>query len=392
MKRVFFLLFLFCFGSFTVWGDDPYENLPQALIVYPLEDKNHLFKGDGQYHLVYELFVSNFSSEPITLKSLTLADTTFNKVFDENALKEMFAPGGSTMTKEHEPILQPSQSGILFIFLTFPKESDVPHAIHHTIEISYGKNVQKIEVQPIEVDFTPPITIASPIQGDHWWAPNAASNQSPHRRAAFVVDGMIRIAQRFAVDWIQFDTDGGWYHGNPRRLESYVCYGKPVFAVADGKIVKVKDGIPDNKPQQGSNKPFALDTVMGNYIFLKINENTFALYAHLIPHSIKVKEGDLVEKGELLGLIGNSGNSTVPHLHFQMTNRPEILAETGSLNPIFASGIPFALDHFFRQEYTVKSWTDSFPEKMQFGELQEIFKEAVMSEDLIAIPEQHVPR
>jgi murein DD-endopeptidase MepM/ murein hydrolase activator NlpD len=196
------------------------------------------------------------------------------------------------------------------------------------------------------------------------------------------------IAQRFAVDWIQFDADGRWYHGDAKLNISYVGYGQPAVAVADGEIVSAKDGVPENVPGQTSTIPFTLETVMGNSVILKINDTTYALYAHFIPGSVRVGVGDGVKKGDVLGLIGNSGNSTAPHLHFHLSQRPKMIQETQQLFPLFANGIPFALDTFILQKYSVVKSVDDLPEHILFGEQKGVQAESIMTNDLISIQQR----
>ena len=71
----------------------------------------------------------------------------------------------------------------------------------------------------------------------------------------------------------------------------------------------------------------------------------------MIPGSIKVKIGDKVQEGQELGLLGNSGNSGAPHLHFQITNKPFPIGNYKEPSPINAQGIPWAFDKFIREQY-----------------------------------------
>ncbi len=81
--------------------------------------------------------------------------------------------------------------------------------------------------------------------------------------------------------------------------------------------------------------PITLETVGGNYVALDLGGNRFAFYAHLQPGSIKAKVGDRVRKGQVLALLGNSGNSTEPHLHFQVTD---------GNSPLGSEGLPYVFD------------------------------------------------
>jgi murein DD-endopeptidase MepM/ murein hydrolase activator NlpD len=84
--------------------------------------------------------------------------------------------------------------------------------------------------------------------------------------------------------------------------------------------------------------PITLETVGGNHVIIDIGGGRYAFYAHLQPHSIRVKLGDKVKRGQVLGLVGNSGNSTEPHLHFHMSD---------ASSPLGSEGIPYAFETLY---------------------------------------------
>ena len=86
-------------------------------------------------------------------------------------------------------------------------------------------------------------------------------------------------------------------------------------------MVKVVDGRPDQTPQTDAT-PHELDEFGGNYLLLDIGDGFYAFYAHVKPGTFEVEVGDRVEQGEVIGHLGNSGNSTEPHLHFQIGREP----------------------------------------------------------------------
>ena len=75
--------------------------------------------------------------------------------------------------------------------------------------------------------------------------------------------------------------------------------------------------------------PITLETVGGNYIILDLGNGRYAFYAHLQPGSLRVKTGDKVRRGQVLALVGNSGNSTEPHLHFHIADANSSLGSEG---------------------------------------------------------------
>ena len=132
--------------------------------------------------------------------------------------------------------------------------------------------------------------------------------------------------------------EGKTYHGDKLDNRSYRSYGQPVYAVADGIITDIKDGIPENIPGANARAVgMTVETVPGNHVIEKIAESTYAAFAHLQSGSLKVKLGDHLRRGQVLGLLGNSGNSSGPHLHFQICDANSVLA---------CEGLPYALAAF----------------------------------------------
>ncbi len=103
---------------------------------------------------------------------------------------------------------------------------------------------------------------------------------------------------------------------------------KEAIAVADGLVVAMSDGLADNTPFSGTPQgPPNLDTLVGNHIFREIGPRVYALYAHLKPGSLRVAKGQRVTRGQVIGLVGNTGNPGAPHLHFQLSQDPTIRSE-----------------------------------------------------------------
>jgi hypothetical protein len=116
--------------------------------------------------------------------------------------------------------------------------------------------------------------------------------------------------QRAAVDLVRVGPAGS-YRGDPRRLESYLAYGEPVVAPCAGRVVVAVDGIEDQAPGSIRSAP-----PYGNRVTID-NGSELITVAHLRPGTVTVAVGDVVEAGRPLGAVGNSGNSSAPHLHLQ---------------------------------------------------------------------------
>lgn len=181
------------------------------------------------------------------------------------------------------------------------------------------------DTKPAPPEPPPARTRLRPPFAGVWTARNAFLDQG---------NGHFRNAQqRYAVDWLITDAQGRSYAGDPKQLASYYAYGKPALAAAAGQVVVVIDGVPENPPG-------LMDTynVAGNQIVLEIAPGEYAYYAHLQPGSMRVKVGSRVESGQPLALVGNSGNTSEPHLHFQISTRPN-LYQAESLPALFVDSL-----------------------------------------------------
>lgn len=134
--------------------------------------------------------------------------------------------------------------------------------------------------------------------------------------------------QRFALDLLIWKGTGT-FKGDGSHNEQYHCWGMPVVAPADGRVVFVDDGLIDNPP--GKVNPARL---YGNSVVIDHANGEYSLFAHLMRASIGVKPGDQVKAGQVLARTGNSGVSTEPHLHYQLMDAPEWLKAHG-LPPVF---------------------------------------------------------
>ena len=132
------------------------------------------------------------------------------------------------------------------------------------------------------------------------------------------------ITQQYAYDLLMVDN-GTSHNGDPKVNDSYFVFGKEIVAPCDARVVKVITGVTDNIP--GEMNP---DQLTGNTIVLQTANEEYLLFAHLKEKSIVVEEGQDVLQGDLLGLCGNSGNSSEPHLHLSLQNTLEMENATGA--------------------------------------------------------------
>ncbi|MEO8727346.1 MAG: M23 family metallopeptidase, partial [Acidobacteriaceae bacterium] len=294
------------------------------------------FKANGKMNLVYELHIVNMNNWDCLLTRIeVLAAGPAGKSlasFTGADLEGMIDRPGLTVPEKSK--LAAGTEAVVFLWVTVDRPQDVPAAIRHRVSAKIGSYPEEltVETNPLPVS-TGPVVISSPLTGDQWLAANGPSNTSGHRRALITIDGRAVISQRFAIDWVKLGPDGKTYHGDQLDNKNYYAYGSDALAVADGIVTEVKDGIPQNVPGINSRAvPITLETVGGNHVLLNIGNGAYAFYAHLQPGSIRVKLGDKVHRGQVLGLVGNTGNSTEPHLHFHISN---------ASSPLGSEGLPY---------------------------------------------------
>ena len=286
---------------------------------------------DGQTHLVYELWLTNASSAEISVTRLdVLGDGSVLQTLDSSAIAGRLQPLGQ---RESKGTLASGGQALLFVNLPLPAGGAVPNKLSHRVAIRVvaappDHQQMSEEGGTITVDRRSVVVVGSPLRGEGYVSADSCCDATRHTRAALPVNGRVWVAQRYAVDWEQLDANGRIYEGPQEKLESYAIFGKPVFAVADGRVVSAIDGLPEQTPGKfPTNLP--LDEADGNSVIVDLGNQRYALYAHMQPGSLKVRTGDIVKAGQMIGLVGDSGNSVAPHLHFQVTDGPSSLSSNG---------------------------------------------------------------
>lgn len=117
----------------------------------------------------------------------------------------------------------------------------------------------------------------------------------------------------YALDLTKVDADGRHHSGSGKKLTDHYAFGAPFYAVADGRVIEVREGFPDNK----------IGKIGGRYekhngVSIDHGNGEVSWYVHAKQGSITVKTGDMVKRGQKLGTVGNSGGSAIPHLHFTL--------------------------------------------------------------------------
>jgi len=305
-------------------------------------------KADGKFHLVYELHITNFDqpARDLTLTRLEVLgegqDTApLALVVGEDLVKQMGRPGAPRTLSDKRRI-GGGMRAVVFMWITLDPSRAVPRTLRHRLAFAIEKvnGERSVEGAVVEVRRDNPIVIGPPLRGEGWMAANGPSNRegNEHRRAINTVDGKARVAQRFAIDWIKFGQNGQLWSRDLEKNSDWFGYGAEILAVADAVVAAVNDGVPENKPDTDSRAvPITLETIGGNYVTLDLGNGRYAIYLHMQSGKMRVKTGDKVRRGDVLGLLGNSGNSDGPHLHFQICD---------ANSPLGSEGLPFVLSSF----------------------------------------------
>ena len=299
-------------------------------------------RGGGASHLLYELHLTNFRNAPAELKRVEVhggddESRVLASYAGEEISSRMLRPGTPPGPLDQR-VLTGGMRAIVMLELIIDGNRPVPALLWHRLTFSVATPgaapiEQSMDVARVPVGTQQPLVIDPPLRGGDWLSANGPSNNSVHRRALLVVNGNSHIAQRLAIDWMKLGP-GGRLARNDRSLNAnWFGYGEEVRAVADGTVVATKDGIPENVPLTEERAvPITIDTLGGNLVVVDIGKGRYASFMHLTPKSLRVSVGAKVRRGQVLGLLGNSGNSDAPHLHFHVTDGP---------SPLGSEGVPY---------------------------------------------------
>ena len=301
------------------------------------------YSADGAF-LADELHVTNFGAQPLTLRAVELVtpDAAHRVLFsatDSTLLQGIARPGFTGPAAERTRLAGGTRA---VVYMWIPVDTNaVPGSFRNRVRVEQGTGdslrVQELEGTVVQTTRRGPL-IGPPLRGGPWLAANGPNPRSGHRRALIPTGGTPTIAQRFAIDWVKLNDSSTTFHDDRLKNENYYAEGNDALAVADGRVVATKDGIPENVPGANSRAvPITLETVGGNHVIIDIGGGYYAFYAHLRPGSLRVKVGDRVKRGQVIGLVGNTGNSTEPHLHFHVAD---------ANSPLGSEGVPYRFDHF----------------------------------------------
>lgn len=308
---------------------------------------------DGEFYVAYELSVFNDAPRDATMTAVeTLAGDESGEVIRTADQQQIAAntmlTGGTSSGRADIPA---GRTVIVVVRATYPTEEAIPATFTHRISATFAtaapdapRLASKYPDQVAQIgglvttSSQSPLVIGPPVAGENWFANNALDSAAlnSHSDVVIPVGGRVAAAERYAIDFMGIDpTAMTSYRGDPSLNESYLAFDQPLLAVADATVVRVVTDLPDVAPM-GLTEVAVVDDATGNQVVLDLGRGVHALYAHMKQDSALVEVGDSVKKGQEIGRLGNSGNTSEAHLHFQLQRGPLLSAES----------VPWVIDSF----------------------------------------------
>jgi hypothetical protein len=323
------------------------------VVATPIASPNPVLGADDKIHLAYEIVLMNMAPSAVAIERIETLDAESGAVIgtlDGDGLVKMTRLNGGAQGTE----LPAGGGAFVFMDVTLGKDAPIPKALRQRFAIGVAKAARQAEGQgdrdpapesPERMTFvTDPlavgpgaVVIAPPLKGSRWVVGGGCCTPySYHRGATLPINGTVRVAERFAIDFVQLNAENQLHSGAIDQLSSYPFFGDEILSVADGIVVGTEDGLPEQVPGKlPADATIAM--AAGNHVVVDIGEGRFAFYAHMQPGSVRVKVGDKVATGQVLGLLGNSGNTDTPHLHFHVMDGP---------SPLVSNGLPYVFSAF----------------------------------------------
>jgi murein DD-endopeptidase MepM/ murein hydrolase activator NlpD len=380
----------FTFAFFAVWAFSAFAEKPQSVEIrfcpasavrtYPLEGRRDL-----QSLLLQNAAIINYGRTPFAMKEIKLellqgGQVLDTKRLDANAIQRLadrsakvqsagvlkevaFQFCGNDLIAPNIALAGPKldQNQALLV----PQQVFAFNGARDTLRVRVrgkmdGRAAEFTGSIPIKSEFAKN-TYVFPLRGT-WYVGSGASFHTGHRWV---------IPEEFALDIAKLGESGLSHKDDGTRFEDYYAYGVDVLAAADGRVIRTENNQPEDasamqrpnetqeayfarlQKEQGERLAKGLTAITGNYVMIDHGNNEYSLYAHLRPGSVCVHIGDQVKAGDLIGKLGSSGNSTEPHLHFHVCDKPD---------PLMSAGIPMNFSNVTIQ------WAD-LPRPIQSGDV-----------------------
>jgi hypothetical protein len=298
---------------------------------------------DQRVHVDYDLLLENTFYAPVTLTSVEVRVPGGRVLLrlEGEALASVTTPVSGTERTTTIPESGAVDMMIDVVLPPGPTRERLTHRITYEVAPDAPERAlidsYLIRGPRVDVDARRPLVVAPPLSGDGWFAASGCCAPNLHRFVRLADDGSrLTYPETFAVDWVQIEG-GRLYTGSGRLLDEHFAFGEPVTSATGGEVVSVRNDMPEETPFESPKAVRKSGDYGGNHVVVRVRPGVYAAYGHFQTGSVRVDEGQRVTTGQQLGLLGNTGNSTAPHLHFGLIDGPNI---TG------AYSLPFEIDRF----------------------------------------------
>jgi len=296
----------------------------------------------GRRHLAYELHLTNFRPFEIALTGVQVRNAVSRAPLvdlRDSALTDRLGRPGQPQPADKR-LLAGGTRAVVYLWLALAETT--PARLDHRIELDLirggAREAIVVEGGEVSVRREPPLVLDPPLRGGPWAAIYDPLLARGHRASIYTIGGRARIPARYAIDFIRLDTSGARARGDEARVANWLGYGAEVLAVANGIVAEARDDLPEGELIESARGAIPLENASGNHVTLDVGHGRFVFYEHLKHGSIRVKPGDRVRRGQVIGLLGNSGSSSSgPHLHFHVADANAALG---------AEGVPWVLRDF----------------------------------------------
>lgn len=322
------------------------------------------YKTEKFQRIGYTLRTWEYEKDSLRLKKIIIFDVSTNSelyVIEGNALASLKVYK-SPLTFSRYFLFDKLDSYYYSIQLPLSLSVSIPEMIKHRLIFTNLRNNEEIYKDGGQFSTRRdemPVEISSPVKGSNWRLINQ-STMAEHFNALYHVNGKIYNGDRYATDYIKLNENGLSYTGDSTMNLSFKSYRETIYAVADGKVIDVRTDITDNSGKNNNVNFSSSKAMAGNYIKISIGENLYAIYSHCFNGIAYVKVGENVKEGQPIAVVGNSGLSPEPHLHFQISDNPDFY---------LSRGIPYTLKKYTKiKEYPNLEiedveYTNSIPEE-----------------------------
>ena len=300
----------------------------------------------------FDILVRNDSDKQMVVSGLTVyvADGSGREVLERRVDNNGVVP--SVKTRAFAP-LKPGEARLVFNpFPMIPADIAIG-GVRVEVELSPGDGkgasatgmaAAKLRAPPASA-----LKLMLPLSGKVWvW--DGHDLLAHHRRWDYSNPdirefGFSSNAMRYSYDLVRVDAENRRVVGDPARNENHLSFGLLVRAPADGVVVEIENGQPDNGKFDPSTFRDHPNLILGNHVVIRHNDGLFSILGHLKQDSVLVKPGQSVRAEQTVAAVGNSGTSMFPHLHFQLMDGPTFSSE----------GVPSAFSGLTRVRGSIRS-------------------------------------